>query len=1154
MRWRKLRFWTALSVLSLVVLFGAWLAVGDLSVLKPSVERWVSKQTGRDFRIAGRFDLDLGRRSILVADDIALGDADWAGTLPMLTVGRLEIQVRTSSLFRGPIIVERLELSDTELHLAERGDGPPNWIFGESAEARDATRRGPPVIVRDANIRALDVRVTAPYRDAPVEIEVDSLRQSLTDDRFVTLTMSGLAGGRRLAAEARLGTWEALLDGTDIEFDVAVDVDTVSFRSAGRIDDLLEPVRPEIRFAAEGPDINDLTRILGLGDKGSGTIDIEGSVGASADMFELRLEGNLGRTRVAATARLPDLVSFDSVDADIEAEGPDLARLVALAGFGGLSHNRGAAESPFGLAIELERRGRSLELRQGELDFAGANIRFNAALPRFPALDDGRIELDARGPDIAALRLLTALPEGINGEFSVDFTLSVDAAQRELFTLQVTTMLGQISADGEIVGGDTYFGTSARYTFELPDAAAAADALALNAVTLPASPLSGEGGIVYVDEGIRLDAPLTATLDGMNVQVGGLLLPTGGLAGSSLTVTADGQSAAAFAALLAASDSAPALPVTARARLDVDPQGVSLRDVSGKLGSTQFSGEARLQSAPGSSLELSLEGPALEELLVRHPGLKFKSGPFALDLSLERTDSALVLNEATLTRPNGEARLEFEAPLPLDRQSVHFALTAEGGDVRSVLGRLGRFEPLPAPYSVDIRGHRDGYLVAVDRFELEIGEAVASASGRLNLRDNLGDTRFDLELDIPDMAALGRVGDRGFNAQPLGVEAEIRGSGDTIEARTFTLRVGDSVVDGLLRYEYEPIPSLDIAIVADAITFEPLLEPAEGDVTRPAAGRKDDRLIPDVALPLGLLDGRKGSLRIDVGRFERGSLLLRDLNVDAVLDDSVLELRDLSFRARSGLLRSTAVVRHEGGTGRMDVELVADDLAFGASESNADLARTADASMKLAASGSDLRALFADLDGAVFIDVRGGRVSKSRFMRALYGDLFNEIVVTINPFIRAEPVTPIECIVVPVDIEDGRISDRLPSFMASDKVQLSIRAAIDLADETLDIGIRSRPKNRLSVSAAELLNPYIKVVGTLAEPELAVDEQGVLITGGAAVATGGLSILARAAWDRLGRAADPCEAARKQAEEALAGRLAELEPVRAEAADGLSDP
>ena len=92
----------------------------------------------------------------------------------------------------------------------------------------------------------------------------------------------------------------------------------------------------------------------------------------------------------------------------------------------------------------------------------------------------------------------------------------------------------------------------------------------------------------------------------------------------------------------------------------------------------------------------------------------------------------------------------------------------------------------------------------------------------------------------------------------------------------------------------------------------------------------------------------------------------------------------------------------------------------------------------------------------------------------------------------------------------------------------------------MDMNIRTTPKRGLSISAGEIINPYVKVVGTLAEPRLAVDETGVLLSGGAAVATGGLSVLARAAWSRLSRAQDPCRELAAEGREALGDRFPDL--------------
>ena len=56
------------------------------------------------------------------------------------------------------------------------------------------------------------------------------------------------------------------------------------------------------------------------------------------------------------------------------------------------------------------------------------------------------------------------------------------------------------------------------------------------------------------------------------------------------------------------------------------------------------------------------------------------------------------------------------------------------------------------------------------------------------------------------------------------------------------------------------------------------------------------------------------------------------------------------------------------------------------------------------------------------------------------------------------------------------------------------------------------------------LTRYVKLGGTLANPRLILDPAGAAVSGGAAVATGGLSILAGSMWDRwIATSGDPCK-------------------------------
>ncbi|NIP15861.1 MAG: hypothetical protein GWM88_14505 [Pseudomonadales bacterium] len=86
----------------------------------------------------------------------------------------------------------------------------------------------------------------------------------------------------------------------------------------------------------------------------------------------------------------------------------------------------------------------------------------------------------------------------------------------------------------------------------------------------------------------------------------------------------------------------------------------------------------------------------------------------------------------------------------------------------------------------------------------------------------------------------------------------------------------------------------------------------------------------------------------------------------------------------------------------------------------------------------------------------------------------------------------------------------------------------NLATERIDFTFNALPRRRLSVSATELINPYVRVNGTLLKPSLSLDSKNAAVTGGAAALTGGLSLLAQATWKRTFGSRDVCGKALKE--------------------------
>ena len=103
---------TIAGALVLVILGGAvlYLSLADLSRFRPRLEALVSDVLGRELRIGGDFDLEVLPWPTLVATDVTFANASWGASEPMLSAGRLAVEVGLWSLVSGPIRIRKLEL------------------------------------------------------------------------------------------------------------------------------------------------------------------------------------------------------------------------------------------------------------------------------------------------------------------------------------------------------------------------------------------------------------------------------------------------------------------------------------------------------------------------------------------------------------------------------------------------------------------------------------------------------------------------------------------------------------------------------------------------------------------------------------------------------------------------------------------------------------------------------------------------------------------------------------------------------------------------------------------------------------------------------------------------------------------------------------
>ena len=177
-------------------------------------------------------------------------------------------------------------------------------------------------------------------------------------------------------------------------------------------------------------------------------------------------------------------------------------------------------------------------------------------------------------------------------------------------------------------------------------------------------------------------------------------------------------------------------------------------------------------------------------------------------------------------------------------------------------------------------------------------------------------------------------------------------------------------------------------------------------------------------------------------------------------------------------------------------------------------------------SGKSVKQLMAGLNGKVLVKVGESQIADGT-LDILGADFVTELVNLLNPFSKEKKGTELACAVMNFNIKNGIATVDKGIAIRTGKMNIVGDGSINLKTEKIDIGITPEARAGIGINMTDLVG-LVRLSGTIAQPGVAVDKTAVLGAGlstTAALASGGLTVLAEGLLDRATADKNPCQTA-----------------------------
>ena len=1108
--------------LSLVLLCAsllAYLEFADLGSRLPLIESLASRATGRDVKIDGPLTLDLGRTVKINAGRIRLGNAPWSPEASMLDVRDIYLVIETGSLFSGPLRFTRVSIPQATLILHRDMEHGLNWNLAPDSKEKPHTKSALakpaiPIVVDHLDARQIIMLFRGPNLKADVPMIIGQLSIDESELGNLDITASGMLSNKPWNLKGDLGSVASLVSGKQIQTALQMNFNSARLALNASAEKLADLEDVEVDLEIDGPDLLQITESLGLPEIARGEFHLRSLVKADADQVQATLDAMAGELFADIDLEARQLKSNEPLmNAEIRARGPNLGALASWLGLPGLE------EKPFSLSGKFHREGGNTLFDNIALNAPNTQVSVSGILTRPPDYVGTRLDLQANIPYTKVLSKKLGLDWLSPGNAVLNASLEQSDNGLSLRSAELKMGNTRLLSSGTVGNLENLDGTRLSLELETPGAKELGELL--SQPDWPALPLGAQAEL-EITSGQWVLSKLSTRLGEATVTA------TGSLGSGPEIVQADLELAMNLPSMEPLGNSLglpslPKLPVRGSARLKLAGQNIQLDSVALDLGILSLAGSAGVELNPETGYQL--------DSALTASGANFRDAASLAGLDEVpdlpwKASSRIYVDQQSFRLENmdmtlGATRIRGQAEYFSGLSGSNAKLQAEGPDARNLLPILQQHALKPLPFTLAVDVTRDPHGIRLKEVRGNIAGLSLESSGTLG--------------DWPEMDG----SDLGFSLKGADLSASMQNWSETVgpgAAFEFTGQLRKTNGDVSL--------TADSQIGEDNLTLEGHLgDGSPRNFTLKASGTKLDldrlkklwpaaeppdqstpdkttRIVPDLKFPATWPDTLVGELTLELDSLHYLEREFSKVRVEATLDPQTLDIPVAQAMIGEGKLSATfKAIPVESGI-QAEITFSGTDVKFGmvSTSENITVRPPSDLEIQLSGRGSGLRELAGNLDGNIIFSHGKGAIVDS----VITSDFISELARLLNPLRQANDPTILQCGLVILDVKQGMVTTEI-AMDQTNRLLITALATANLKDERIEVLFTIMPREGIGISASSIVNPYVKITGTLAKPALTFAATRAAITYGAAVASGGLSVLAKGLWDRMASSGQQCE-------------------------------